>query len=41
MCKYGELTPNDLTYKERMHYEGYMQMNPRNPTPYKELNEKI
>ena len=40
MCKYGDLTPDELTYKDRRHYEGYMQMSKRNPTPYRELNEK-
>lgn len=27
--------------REKMHYEGYMQMNRRNPTPYMEKNEYI
>ena len=41
MCKYGELTPSDISLREKMHFEGYMQMNPRNPTPYMEENERL
>ena len=40
MLKYGELIPSDITLREKVHYEGYMQMNKRNPTPYKEENER-
>ena len=41
MSKYGELTPSDISLREKMHFEGYMQMNPRNPTPYMAENERI
>ena len=41
MCKYGGLTASDVSLRDKLHYEGYMQMNPRNPTPYREENEKI
>lgn len=39
MCKYGDFQPCDIPMREKMHYEGYMQMNRRNPTPYMEKNE--
>ena len=41
MCKYGDLTPSDVTLREKIHFEGYMQMNPKYPTPWKEENDKI
>lgn len=41
MCKYGELTPSDISLREKLHYEGFMQMNKKYPTPYMAENEKI
>lgn len=41
MCKHGELTPSDISLREKMHFEGFMQMNRKYPTPYMEENEKI
>jgi hypothetical protein len=41
MCKYGDLTPCDISLREKIHFEGYMQMNRKYPTPWKEENERI
>jgi hypothetical protein len=41
MCKYGDLTPCNISLREKLHFEGYMQMNRKYPTPYKEENERI
>ena len=41
MCKYGDLKPSDISLREKIHFEGYMQMNRKYPTPYKEENERI
>ena len=34
MSKYGELTPSDISLREKLHFEGFMQMNKKYPTPY-------
>jgi len=41
MCKYGELTPSEISLREKVHFEGFMQMNKKYPTPYMAENEKI
>ena len=40
MCKYGGLKLSELSLRDKFHYEGYMQMNKKYPTPYREENEK-
>ena len=41
MSKYGELTPSDISLREKLHFEGFMQMNKKFPTPYMQENEKL
>lgn len=36
MCKAGNLEPCDLNLKEKMAYEKFMQMDPKQKTPYME-----
>jgi hypothetical protein len=41
MMKAGNLKPTDIPMKEKIVYEGYMQMNPKFKSPFYLENEEL
>ena len=41
MMKAGDFKPTDIPMKEKIVYEGYMQMNPKYKSPYLKENELL
>jgi hypothetical protein len=41
MMKKGDFKPTDIPMKEKIVYEGYMQMNPKYKSPFYSENESL